>query len=252
MHFLFQIPLSDASKELTTFTKESHKLYHYLWCPQGLHHSPAALAKLTDKVFGHLQFLITYADDMALFGKSKTDYFANLEQFLQFAIHDNIKLNLRKSVLIDDHCTFLCHVIKDGLVKPLQKHKDAISKLEKLCDKSSVKQFLGSLNWLSKYIPCYSKKTHNLHQLLRNTLFVWTKKRERDFQHIKQFLTDNPVLKLPTGAGTYSMYTDGAQTGLGATLLEEIDGQYHAVGYASRTTSEAEKNILLLNWSFKP
>ena len=37
------------------------------------------------------------------------------------------------------------------------------------------------------------------------------------------------------------MYTDGAQTGLGATLLEEIDGQHHVVGYSSRTTSEAEK-----------
>ena len=33
---------------------------------------------------------------MALFGKYKTDYFDNLEQFLQCAIQENIKLNLRK------------------------------------------------------------------------------------------------------------------------------------------------------------
>ena len=49
------------------------------------------------------------------------------------------------------------------------------------------------------------------------------------------------MLKLPTGAGTYSIFTDGAQTGLGVTLLEEIDGQHHIVGYASCITSEAEK-----------
>ena len=120
------------------------------------HNSPTALAKLTHKVFGHLECPVTYADDMALFGKSKTDHFDNLDQLSQCAIQDNIKLITRQSVLIDNHWTFRGYVINDGLMKPLQKHKDAISKLERRCNKSSTKRLLGSLNGLSKYIPFYS------------------------------------------------------------------------------------------------
>ena len=39
----FQIPLSEESKGLTTFTTEAHKLYQYCRLPQGLHNSPSAL-----------------------------------------------------------------------------------------------------------------------------------------------------------------------------------------------------------------
>ena len=92
---------------------------------------------------------------MALFGKSKTEHFDNLDQLLQCAIQDNIKLILRQSVLIDNHWTFRGYVINDGLMKLLQKHKDAISKLERPCNKSSTKRLLGTFNGLSKYIPCY-------------------------------------------------------------------------------------------------
>ena len=71
--------------------------------PQGLHNSPSALAKLTDRVFGHLDFLVSYADDIAILGTSKEEYFDHLETFLQCVIKDNLKLNLRKSMLIDDN-----------------------------------------------------------------------------------------------------------------------------------------------------
>ena len=238
----YQIPLSEESKELTTFTTESHKLYNYLWLPQGLHNSPAALAKLTDNVFGQLDFLITYADDMVLLGQSKEAYFQNLEKFLQCVVSDNLKLNLRKSVLFDDHCVFLGHHIAKGAIRPLPKHLEAIKKLSSPKDKASLKRLLGSLNWLKKYIKCYSQKTHDLYQLLRKDQeYIWESRHENAYQNIKEFLTTDPVIKLPTGLGQYSLFCDGSCTGLGATLLETVDGQSHVIGYASRATTSAEQ-----------
>ena len=238
----FQIPLSDDSKPLTTFTTEPHKLYQYVRLPQGLHNSPAALAKLTDRVFGHLDFLIAYADDMAITAKTKDEYFKNLETFLQCVIKDNLKLSLQKSVLLDDHCNFLGHLIKDGKITPTQKHLDAIAKMERPKDKATLKRILGSFNWLKKYIKCYSEKAHDLYQLLKkNVAFIWTDKHEKAFQSIKEYLLSNHVIKLPTGTGQYLLYTDGSQTGLGATLLESVNGEIHVVGYASRSTTAAEK-----------
>ena len=240
----FQIPLNPECKGLTTFTTEPGKLYNYLRLPQGLHNSPAALAKLTANVFGQLDFLICYADDMALLASSKDEYFANLEKFLQCVIKDNLKLSLRKSVIIDDELTFLGHVIKSGSISPTQKHLSAIHNLATPTDKPALKRVLGSLNWLKKYIKNYSRKTHVLYELLRKDVeFIWTDVHERAFQEIKEFLVSNHVLKLPTGAGNYSLFTDGSRDGLGATLLETVNGQTAVVGYASRATTPAERKV---------
>ena len=192
-------------------------------------------------MFGQLDFLITYADDMVLLGQSKETYFQNLEKFLQCVVSDNLKLNLRKSVLFDDHCVFLGHHIEKGAIRPLPKHLEAIKKLSSPKDKASLKRLLGSLNWLKKYIKCYSQKTHDLYRLLRKDQeYIWESRHENAFQNIKDFLTTDPVIKLPTGLGQYSLFCDGSRTGLGATLLETVDGQSHVIGYASRATTSAE------------
>ena len=202
------------------------------------------MAILTADVFGQLDFLIIYADDMALLALSKDEYLTNLENCFQCVIKDNLKLSLRKSVIIDDELTFLGHVIKNDSISPTQKHLSAIHNLAPPTDKPALKRVLGSLNWLKKYIKNYSRKTHVLYELLRKDIeFIWTDVHEQAFQGIKDFLVSNHVLKLPTGAGNYSLFTDGSRDGLGATLLETVNGQTAVVGYASRATTPAERKV---------
>ena len=82
-----------------------------------------------------------------------------------------------------------------------------------------------------------------MYQLLKKDKeFKWEPKHEKAFQAIKDYLTSNHVIKLPTGRGTFSLYVDGSKTGLGATLLETINDQTHVVGYASRATTKTERN----------
>ena len=85
---------------------------------------------------------------MAIVAKSKSEYFDNLETFLQCVIKDNLKLSLQKSVLIEDQCEFSGHLIKDGEITPRQKHFDCIAKMERPKDKASLERVLGSFNWL--------------------------------------------------------------------------------------------------------
>ena len=219
----FQIPLTPENKGLTTFTTEPHKFYNYLRLPQGLYNSPAALAKLISNVFGHLDFLICYADDIALLSTSKADHFENLEKFLKCVIRDNLKLSLRKSVLMDNELTFLGHKIKDRSISPTEKHISAIKTLKSPNDKSSLKIILGSLNWLKKCIESYSSRTRIFYELLsKNVEFHWTEQHEAAFQEIKNYLISNHVLKLPIGAGKYSLFCDGSRQGLELLSLKQL------------------------------
>ena len=115
-------------------------------------------------------------------------------------------------------------------------------KLSSPKDKALLKRLLGSLNWLKKYVKRYSQKTHDLYPLLRKDQeYIWESRLENAFKNIKDFLTTNPVIKLPTGLGQYSLFCEGSRTGLGATLLETVDGQSHLIGHASRATTSAEQ-----------
>ena len=71
----------------------------------------------------------------------------------------------------------------------------------------------------------------------------WTKLKaalEKHFLNTEPTLVTESKLQLPSGRGQYSLYTDGSRTGLGATLIETVDGKSHVVGYASRTVTSAE------------
>ena len=218
--------INSGEQRLTTFTTETHKRYNYLHLPQGFHNSPAALAKLTSNFFGHLDFLVCYADDMALLSTSKADHF---EKFLKCIIRDNLKLSLHKSVHVENE-SFLGHRMKDGSISPTEKYISAIKTLKLPTDKSSLKRLLGSRNWLDKYIHNYSRKTRISYELLRKHVeFHWTKQHEAAFQEIKNYLISNHVLTLPTGTSKYSLFCDGLRQGIGATLLETVDGSTYVV-----------------------
>jgi len=58
------------------------------------------------------------------------------------------------------------------------------------------------------------------------------------FQKLKTALTTTPVLVLPTGSGSYTVYCDASHIGLGAVLMQ--DGK--VIAYASRQLKVHEKN----------
>ena len=129
--------------------------------------------------------------------------------------------------------------MKDGSISPTEKHISAIKTLKSPTDKPSLKRILGSRNWLKKYINNYSRKTCISYELLRKHVeFHWTKRHEAASQEIKNYLISNHVLKLSTGVGKYSLFCDGSRQGIGATLLETVDGSTYVVNYVSRSVSE--------------
>mgnify|MGYP000256478090 CR=1 FL=1 len=63
-------------------------------------------------------------------------------------------------------------------------------------DKAQLKQFLGMISYLSKFLPNISKLTDSLRQLEKKDCeWNWSERREKDFQTIKSLIIKSPVLK---------------------------------------------------------
>ena len=74
--------------------------------------------------------------------------------------------------------------------------------------------------------------------LQKNVKYEWSKKCQRSFDKLKEFLTEAPILTQPTCDKEYVIFSDVSLNGLRCVLMQE--GK--VVAYASRQLNPHERN----------
>ena len=69
---------------------------------------------------------------------------------------------------------------------------------------------------------------------------VWSDKALENFSLLKQALATEPVLRIPNLDLPFVLRTDASDTGLGAVLLQYVDGTAFPIAYASRKLLDRE------------
>ena len=72
--------------------------------------------------------------------------------------------------------------------------------------------------------------------------YEWGDTQQEAFEKIKALLSSAPVVARPSFEIQFVVQTDASDTGIGAVLLQIIDGQERVLEFASRTLSPAERN----------
>ena len=108
---------------------------------------------------------------------------------------------------------------------------------------SSLRSFLGSIQFYSKFLPNLSTVTEPLHHLTRkNVQWRWSSEHESSFLQLRQLLAADTVLthfspKLPIGIAC-----DASETGIGAVLFHRYeDNSERPIMYASKTLTDTQK-----------
>ena len=107
---------------------------------------------------------------------------------------------------------------------------------------SSLKSFLGSVQFYSKFLPNLATVTEPLYKLTRNnTKWSWNKKQEVAFTTLKQMLSTETVLahfdpSLPIGVSC-----DASSVGIGAVFHRFPDESERPITNVSKTLSETQQ-----------
>ncbi len=127
--------------------------------------------------------------------------------------------------------------------------------------KKEVKSFLGLTGYYRNFIPNYAAIASPLSDLTKKGLPVvveWTDAHEKAYETLKNMTVTKPVLRLPDISKPFVLRTDASNTGVGAVLLQDHEGQLFPVSYASKKLlqrevaySTIEKECFAIVWAIK-
>ena len=110
-----------------------------------------------------------------------------LEKYHQILQNDNMKAAPDKPHFFLTRVKFLGNIIKKDTITPLKSRIDAIQKLQSPTNKKKIEEFLGMLNFLSKYVYKMQLYLRSLYNLVRQqNNFEWTTEHQTRFEETKK------------------------------------------------------------------
>ena len=151
---------------------------------------------------------------------------------------------------------FLGHVIDQRGITANPNKTAAIQQMEAPKSVSELCRFLGMVNQLCKFSPNIAELSKPLRELLSaKKAWLGTPTQDKAFTNLKKELTTPNILTLYDPTVDTTIFADASSHGLGAVMLQKVQGQWHPVAYAPRSTTcaesqytQIEKEALAATW----
>jgi hypothetical protein len=240
----YQVPMAKASMEKTAFITEDG-LYEFRAMPFGLTNAPATFQRFMDATCAGLkwQCLLVYLDDLVVFSTSFEQHLIDLRAVFDRLRQANIQLKPSKCHFAQNKLKYLGHVVSDKGIEADPDKVKAIVEMPEPKDVGELRTFLGMCSYYRKFIDHFSDRSHPLFKLTHlNETYKWEAYERSVFEMLKKCFVNAPILWHPNFDHAFAVQTDASDVGLGAVLVQYIDGQERATVYLSRTLQPAEKN----------
>ncbi|CAM1296134.1 Uncharacterised protein r2_g539 [Pycnogonum litorale] len=238
----YQIPLSDASKRLTTFLSPFGR-FAFNRLPFGLSSSPELYSKIVSRILDGLEGVICHMDDVCIWGTNAEEHDSRVRAVLKRMVAAGMTLNVDKCKFSRSSIRFLGNIISSSGIRA---NPDAVQGIKDFVTPRNVKDvrsFLGMANQLGKFSSKLGQLSAPLRELLhKNTFWFWDIAQEQAFSEIKTELQRSVELASYSPLRDTVIHTDASRSGIGAALLQvQDDGELRLVCAASRSLSDTEK-----------
>jgi hypothetical protein len=235
-----QVRIKEEYINKTTFrTRYGH--YDFTVVPFGLSNALVVFMCLMNGVFREYldRFVIVFLDEILIYSKTWEEHEHHLNMVLKVLREHQLYAKLSKCSFYQKQIHYLGHIIsKDGIaVDP--ENIEAIRKWSAPKNVTEVRSFMGLAGYYRRFIGGFSKIAHPITYLQRKGMkFQWASDCERSFQHLKQLLTNAPILRISDPNEYFIVCTDACNEGLGGVLCQNG----FVICYESRKLKEHERN----------
>ena len=210
--------------------------------PFGITSAPGYFQNIMDKLTSDLQGVAVYMDDLLVSGADAQQHLRNLRALLQRLQDKGLRCNLAKCVFAQSSVEYLGHTLsRNGVSKG--KKVDAVIRMPPPSNTSTLRSFLGSVQFYGKFIPNLATLSEPLNRLLRKeTPWEWNVQEQEAFQTLKDELGKDHVLVHFDPALQVGISCDASNVGIGVVLFHRYpDGSERPISNVSKTLTPSQR-----------
>ena len=256
----WQIPMTSEDMEKTACCTRQGKV-EFRVMPMGLVNASYTFQKMMQLVLSGLQWQIcmVYLDDVSVYSKLFDKHLENLNTVFDRFRNEGLKLRPKKCHVCKPEVLYLGHIVgKDG-IRPNPDKIEVIRTYPVPLNCNEVRSFVALVSYNRRFIKGFASIASPLNNLLKKAVkFEWNQECQAAFECLRDSLTTAPVLSYPTFQERFSLYTDASNTGLGAILAQNINGEEKTIAFASRSLkvherkyAAIERECLAIVWGIK-
>jgi hypothetical protein len=254
----WQILVNPVDRHKTAFATHLG-LFQWIRMPFGLVAAPAVFARMMRTLELQQVSSVNFFDDILIHSRTFPDHLVHVRGVLE-KLHQ-FNLTARPSKISAGHksLSFLGHVVGQGRIQPEEKKIQKILAIPTPTTRKQVRALLGLLGFYRRYVPGFASLTAPISDLTKEgggRSITWTPECEKALNTIKSCFSCAPVLQLARLSEPFVLQTDASSTGIGAVLLQVLDGTLHPVSFASRKLldretrySTIERECLAIVWA---
>jgi len=246
-HGYWQIPLEEASQELTTFITP-FGCFKFLRNPMGLASAQDEYCRRTDLAIAGLEKVSKVVDDMLVYSKTAEDHVQDVVELLERCRLNKITLNPDKFAFGRTEVKFVGYIVNsDGVCSDPAKVK-AIAEFPAPTNITELRGFMGLVNQLGSFSARIAETAGPLRDLLKKkNAYVWSPAHEEAFAAVKKALVSTPILAHFDPRRETQIRVDCSRLkGIGFALYQLHGEQWKLVVCGSRFLSDTETRYAMI------
>ena len=238
-----QLELTEKSKEYTT-VNTLKGLYQFNRIPYGIASAPAIFQETMEKMLNGIPRIAIFIDDVIISGTSVEEHDKILRMVLDRFQKFGVKVNKQKCEFSKDQVQYLGFIVSKEGIRASPSNVSAIMNAPKPTSISTLRSFLGMVNYYASFIPNLSTLAKPLNRkLAHDKPWSWDKVADAAFSELKRILASDLVLTHYCSEYPVILACDASQVGIGCVLSHVMpNGEEKPIAYASKSLNAAQQN----------
>ena len=257
----YSIEIAEEDKKKTAFEFDG-RVYEWNSMVMGFKNAPQIMQRVMCKVLDNelRNGVSVYMDDVVVYGRTREEHDERLGRVLRRFAENNLKINREKIQFALGEVELLGVKVNGREQTPNDIKKNEALVFPVPRNIKELRRFLGLAGWFRGFVKNFAGLTARMTASLRgdSSTWKWSDSLQEEFERLKEALRSMRATILPNYGKEFVLKTDASNVGLGAVLMQEVDGKLLPVQWASKklTPTESrygisEKEMLAIYWGIR-